>query len=569
MPLLLLAQLAAPSTQSSPIRLPELRPALERPDSPGQRQAPTIQTDPSETAPPPVPADPLPPSPGKGDAPLHGPDHHSRTPVPIQGQTPYTNTQLQQILGPCARVSDPQQRLTACAAALTARLVADGYVNSRVYALSKADTQALEVVEGRIVELEVSGPEGRQLSRITRLLSHLKGKVLHLPSLERELRLLRITPGVKSVKASLSRLGSDPSQARVTVNVKTGAPRWQGDLAVRNDGSSGTGEFRSSATFVKPGVGTIDDLLLIYGEVSGNDAPNAGQLIGSASYTFPLGPSLNFTAAFGSSRSEIVDGLPPGAAVPTSRQIQGLGQLEWVLKDRLTHRFALFAGLSGNTLQNFANNQPVGELTSGYVRYGVNASGIRNSVIWGANAYLMNAVPSITPLDQRRLLEAPPGGFRLGRSMGAGGLLSASWAVAPAVQLTGRLAGQLGFNQLLPSMQFTLGSDAGLRGLPGQLISGDNGWLSTVEAAWTVWKNKANAIQVVPFAGAGGVTQQNPLGDVSDTVGSYGLLLRWLAGSNWIVELGGIDQVSTANNPGPWVNSLLGSGLYAKVQYRF
>jgi hemolysin activation/secretion protein len=28
-------------------------------------------------------------------------------------------------------------------------------------------------------------------------------------------------------------------------------------------------------------------------------------------------------------------------------------------------------------------------------------------------------------------------------------------------------------------MQFTLGSDVGLRGLPGQLISGDSGWLST------------------------------------------------------------------------------------------
>ena len=60
--------------------------------------------------------------------------------------------------------------------------------------------------------------------------------------------------------------------------------------------------------------------------------------------------------------------------------------------------------------------------------------------------------------------------------------------------------GQVAFNELTSDMGFGLGSDVGLRGLPGTLISGDNGWLST-ELNWTFWQNSKNALQLVPFMG--------------------------------------------------------------------
>ncbi|MFM7360714.1 MAG: ShlB/FhaC/HecB family hemolysin secretion/activation protein, partial [Cyanobium sp.] len=103
----------------------------------------------------------------------------------------------------------------------------------------------------------------------------------------------------------------------------------------------------------------------------------------------------------------------------------------------------------------------------------------------------------------------------------------------------------------------------------GQLISGDNGWLGTAEVVWTAWQNKANAVQLVPFFGAGGISTTVRRIILSDTVGSGGLLARWLAGSHWALELGWVEQFETNDNLGVWQDWLLGSGLYAKAQYRF
>jgi hemolysin activation/secretion protein len=118
-------------------------------------------------------------------------------------------------------------------------------------------------------------------------------------------------------------------------------------------------------------------------------------------------------------------------------------------------------------------------------------------------------------------------------------------------------------------MYFSLGSDVGLRGLPGQLVSGENGWLGTLELAWAFWQNRTNTLQLVPFFGAGGVNTALNQGSFNDTVGSGGILARWLAGQNWAIELGYVHQFNTNDNLGVWNDWILDDGLYAKVQFRF
>ncbi len=94
----------------------------------------------------------------------------------------------------------------------------------------------------------------------------------------------------------------------------------------------------------------------------------------------------------------------------------------------------------------------------------------------------------------------------------------------------------------------------GLRGLPGQLISGDSGWLGTAEVSWSFWQKDSNTFQIVPFFGVGGV-QSNLAGvSFSDTVGSGGVLARWLNGNHWMVELGWVEQFQVDDNPGPWTD---------------
>ncbi len=206
--MLLLAQLVAPPVQQGPVRLPgpgagEQRPAPNRPPAPVEL---TPETVPSPT-PGPAPTQPIPP-PGATDVPGAG-----STLPPVRGTSPYNARQLRRILGACSTIAEPAERLRTCAATLTARLVADGFLNSRVYVVETPAPGALEVVEGRVVELRVDGSDERLNRRIRRLTDPLKGQVLHVPSIERQLLLLRRQPGVAMLRGNLSRLGSDPSQA--------------------------------------------------------------------------------------------------------------------------------------------------------------------------------------------------------------------------------------------------------------------------------------------------------------------------------------------------------------------
>ena len=566
----LLAQLVAPPLQQGPIRLPEQRPGLERPAPREPVEQPEIEIDPNgEAEPEPLipEADPDPDPEDPGPVPL------SALPL-IEGLTVYSPEQLRTILARCSRIADPMARLEACAAELTARFVADGYVNSRVFVEADPAPGRLEVVEGRLVELRVSGNDAWLNRRVARLMRSLQGEVLHLPSLEYNLQLLRRVPGVKEARGNLSRLGSDPTQATLNLVLEGGAPLWQGDVSLRNDGSNGSGEGRAVASFVKPGALRSGDTLLLYGELNGNDKPDLGLALGSLTYSLPLGDAVNFTAAFGASRRELIE-LPAPANEFSTDQIQGLGQFEWVFSESLTQRWGAFVGLSGSSSRTRFDGRSLPPGTpeivekpqTGYLRLGISGSGQAPGLGWGGTAYLLNGVAAMIPSDQRQ--EWKDAGVNPSSATAIGGLVSAAWAVAPSWQLSGRLAGQWAFNSLLPSMQFSLGSDVGLRGLPGQLISGDSGWLAVTEASWTVWQNQTNALQLVPFVGAGGVRTEVSGFKFSDTVGSTGLLLRWLAGQHWAFELGWVHQFSTKDNDGPWNDWLLDDGLYAKAQFRF
>ena len=89
------------------------------------------------------------------------------------------------------------------------------------------------------------------------------------------------------------------------------------------------------------------------------------------------------------------------------------------------------------------------------------------------------------------------------RAVGAKGNLA--WTIKKGVGLNLGVGGQVAMNPLFNSMTFGLGSNAGIKGLPGSLTSGDSGWLGTSELVLTAWQKNKKAFQVVPFIGAGGV----------------------------------------------------------------
>jgi hemolysin activation/secretion protein len=425
-----------------------------------------------------------------------------------------------------------------------------------------------------VAEVRVVGPDERLNRQTRRLLQPLVGSTLHLPSLDDSLQRLRNRPAIGSVRGSLVKLGSDVSQAVLSVRVLPGRQPWHGDLSVRNEGSNGSGEGRLVGTLVKGDLATAGDTLLLYGELNSDTSPSLGAAIGSLSYTLPLTEQVNLTGAFGSSRRNLIE-LPAPQNNLATNQLQGLGQLEWVLKDSLSQRWSLAAALSGSGSETTFNNAPlpaslpasVRTPRSGYLRLGLNGSGGAPGLGWGGTLYLLQGLGFATPADQREELASV--GIEAGEATAIGGLISGAWGFAPSWQLLLRGGGQVAFQPLTSPMQFSLGSDVGIRGLPGQLISGDSGWLGTGEVAWTFWQRPMTALQLVPFLGAGGVSSSAGGFTFRDTVGATGVLVRWLQGANWSAELGWVRSFQTNDNTGPWTDWLLGKGLYAKLQYRF
>lgn len=328
-------------------------------------------------------------------------------------------------------------------------------------------------------------------------------------------------------------------------------------------------------TLVKPDLATRGDVLLLYGELDATDEPKLGAVISSVSYSLPLRDAISFTSAFGYSRRNLVELPTPLNGFSTS-QYQALGQLEWVFRESLRQRWSVSAAFSGNRSNTYLNDAPLPRLlpasvrrpSSGYLKVGLNGSGRANRLAWSGNAFVLQGVPAATPSDQRDELSLA--GIEVGSANAVGGLASAAWGLAPGWELRLMAAGQLAFNPLTSAMRFVLGADTGLRGLPGQLVSGDSGWLGSSELAWTVWQGKQQALQLVPFIGAGGVdTELNGGLNFTDTVGSGGVLARWLSGRNWMLELGWVEPFETNNNAGVWQDWALGQGLYAKVQFQF
>jgi hemolysin activation/secretion protein len=250
----LLAQLVAPPLQPGPVRLPGAGQQQTRPAPPPQLR-PTPE------------ATPLPAAPSSTGV------------IPrLRGFNPYSSAELSRILESCLSGKEPAAGLSNCAAVLSSRLFADGYINSRVITQPDPLPGELEVVAGRIEAIQVVSSSGRLQRRLQRLLAPLQGSVLRLPTLSTTLNQIQQLPGMGLLKINLNRIGEDSSRALLLVTAEPGTQPLRGELALRNDGSGGSGQFRGLATLVQNGALLMGDSLLLFGELNADSNPELGAL---------------------------------------------------------------------------------------------------------------------------------------------------------------------------------------------------------------------------------------------------------------------------------------------------
>jgi hemolysin activation/secretion protein len=561
---LLVAQLLPPSLQPGPVRLPAGGDAAPRPE-----RAPLLTPEPAPAAPQPTP----PTTPGDAT-----PEPVPSLPPPrVEGLGRYSPALLQEILAPCLRADagGATRRLERCAALLSSRLLADGYINSRVFPLPEsAPAGTLLVVEGRIVEVRVESPDDALRRRLQRLVLPLQGQVLHLPSLERNLDQLERLPGVGGVRANLNRLGGNSTRAVLVLQVDPVATPRQGELSLRNDGSGGSGQFRAVGVLAQSGLASSGDQLLLVGELDSDDQPELGYRLFSLSYRLPLSSRLAFTTAGAASWRQLVEGPEPLDDL-LFRQEQLLGRFDLNLHEGLRQRLSAFAGLSANRNRASLDGERFaaipggagdGALSTGFLQAGLSWEGWLGVIGLTTTLYGLQGIASFSGNDALRELAFY--GIEVGRARALGGELSLAWPLAPRWLLQLRAAGQGALTPLPNPMGFSLGSDNGLRGLPSQVISGDSGLLGSGELSWTFWRQGAQELQLVPFLGAGWVHTTRPYELETASVGAGGLLLRWLRGRHWQLELGWASQFGDglARAVPNW---LIDNGVYTKLSYRF
>jgi len=492
---LLVGQLLQPSPQPGPVRLPGPAPPAAWPQRPPTK------------APEPIPAPLLP-----------------AAPLPrVEGLERYSPAVLMRLLAPCLQPEpggsaplSASERLERCAALLTSRLVAEGYVNSRVFPLpDPAPNGTLLVVQGRIVEVRVESSDAALRRRLQRLVLPLQGLVLHLPSLERQLDLLERLPGVSG------------------------------------------------------------DQLLLVGELDSDDQPELGYRLLSLSYRLPLGSRLAFTTAGAISWRQLVESPPPFDDL-LYRQEQLLGRFDYTLHEGLRQRLSAFASLSANRNRAWLAGErfaaipgggAAGTLSTGFLQTGLAWEGWLGDAGLTASLYGLQGIAAFSGDSALRELLAFSG-VQVGEARALGGEIAMAWPLAPRWLLQLRAAGQGAFTPLTNPMGFSLGSDNGLRGLPSQVISGDSGLLGSGELSWAFWRRGPQELQLVPFLGAGWVHTTLPYGIDTASVGAGGLLLRWLSGRHCQLELGWASQFGdglTRAVP----NWLIDNGVYTKLSYRF
>jgi hemolysin activation/secretion protein len=495
----------------------------------------------------------------------------------IQGLSIYNPGLIRSLLNKCKITQGEKTHEGAvfCLNLIQNKLKREGYITTKVILEENMGHIIFQAKEGKIDKVIVKGGEPNLNRNIKDKTKIIEGKILHLPTLQRNLRLLKTVAGVERVDAKLSIVKDKLESAQLEILITEGEEPWRGNISLSNSGNNGSGELSLSSNFLKKNAIVNGDLFFISGETDGTPEPQLGGINGSLSYTLPISDRIYFTASGGYNKKRLIELSSPANNI-RNIQIQGSGQLEWIIKEDLTQRHSLFVNLtkSNSNLYSGVKKLPtdfiqdiVREPMSGYLRSGINSSIINNQTSWNGSLYLLNGIAAMTPKVQRKELQKIS--IDPGKAIAVGGLLTANWAISQDLTLKVISGGQLAFNNLTPIMEFALGSDIGLRGLPGQLTSGDSGWLTTVETPFKLWKHEKLSLQLVPFIGKGSVYRTVAKKDIKDNVGTAGIFIRWMEGRRWTIELGWVDSFETNDNPGAWSQWSLADGLYAQAIYRF
>jgi hemolysin activation/secretion protein len=443
---------------------------------------------------------------------------------------------------------------------LTQLYIQNGYITSGVFLPNNQDLSdgvvQLQVVEGRLERIEITGLTRLQEAYVRDRLTLATSTPLNQKRLETALQLLQLNPLIRQVNAELT-AGSAPGRNVLNVSLRE-APPLQAEVGADNYQSSSIGSDQLSVQAGYTNVlGLGDRINAAYGVTDGLDSVSAG-------YTIPLN-AQDGTLALRYSRdnSRIVEAAFQDVRIRSNSETFSLS-FRQPLEQRPEREFALGFGLDLRRRQTFRNDQPfsfsegpdngesrvaVVRFSQDWLRRDVNTVlAARSQFSLGINAFSATINESVTD----------------GRFFSWLGQFQWVQRFSPDVLLISRVNAQLTPDSLLSLERFGFGGVDTVRGYPQNQLVTDNAILGSVETRFSL-TDDPNRLQLIPFLEAGyGWNNRTPDPDPSALIGT-GLGLRWAITPDLAVRLDyGIPLINLQSRG----DSLQDNGFYFSASYQ-
>ena len=496
----------------------------------------------------------------------------------FEGNTAFTDIELAEAIALYTNRPISFAELLQAEASITQKYRDAGYLNSGAVILAgqtlepDAAVVTIQVIEGGVDEIIVTGTERLEPSYVSRRLKRATDNPLNQQQLLEALQLLQLDPLIQTISADLS-AGTRPESGILTVTV-TEADSFHAEVFADNYRSPSVGTFRRGVTVSQDNLsGEGDRLAVSYANTNGSNAANLHleYPINARNGTVGLG--------IGGSLTRITE-LPKTAPdVTGNHYFIDLTYRQPILQSP-SQELALGVTASYQTSQTKIDgvglaNFPEGSNEKGRSRVTTlrffqdwikrnprDVLALRSQFNLGLD--LLGATSNRDRNDPLDTTNRPDGRFLswTGQAQYARRLAKDSLFIA-------RSNLQLSTDNLLSEEEFSLGGFRTVRGYRQNLLQTDNAFSASVEARFPIWRVNSvdGLLQIAPFFDAG-VAWNHISGDTPDTntLAGLGVGLQWnmwqdrlRARFDWGIPLIDIEGEK---------RSLQEQGLYFSISYR-
>lgn len=453
----------------------------------------------------------------------------------VIGNTVLSEAEIETVTQPFTGDAVPFSRLLEARSALTQYYIDQGYITSGAYLpadqVIENGVVTLQVVEGRLEGIEVSGNTHLKSSYVSKRLKLGAGPPLNVNELLEAMRLLQIDPLIGNLSAELT-AGSGPGLSILQVKV-TEAPTFDVQLVLDNQRSGSIGSFQRQVVVSEANLfGFGDGVQLGYANTDGSNEVDF-------SYTFPINArNGTISASFSQVWSRVVEepfdqldieGVSRDLSLTYRQPVIQTPQKELALGITLGRQesdtsllgfpFPLSPGADSQGRTEISQLRLFQEWTQ---RGNDSVLALRSE--FGVGLDVFATINHPLPGEPN----VPDGLFFLWRGQ-------AQWVkqFAPSNLLLLRSTAQFADRPLVPLQQYGLGGLNSVRGYPQNLLLVDNGLFGSAEYRLPLARfgdNQEGLLQLAPFFDVGhgwSDTLSNSNPGRTETLAAVGLGLRW------------------------------------------